>query len=190
MYRIYMKKLIITMIFVSIFVLGTGSVIHAHQLLTVADVIGNEVTVEAGFSNGDIAAGAKIIVTTGDGKVIAQGKTDEEGVFVFKVNTKTDLKIVVDAGAGHRAETTIAADEISISGSGEVSDEGQGFSGNNYNNLISLIDKTLAKRINPLKKEIQVLEHKAGMRDIIGSVGYIFGLMGVVLYFYTRRKKG
>jgi nickel transport protein len=40
--------------------------------------------------------------------------TNENGEFSFKIPKKTDLKIVIDTGEGHRGEWTIAASEIEM----------------------------------------------------------------------------
>ena len=59
------------------------------------------------------------------------------------------------------------------------------------NNQITalMLEKTIAKQIKPLRKEIQALKEKSGIRDIIGGIGYIFGLLGVVALLRERRLK-
>ena len=64
-----------------------------------------QVQVESWFSEGDKApAGAKIQVFRANGDVLTQGTVDEKGIFVFAPKVAEDLRIVVSAGAGHRAE--------------------------------------------------------------------------------------
>jgi hypothetical protein len=56
----------------------------------------------------------KIIVTDPQGTELLKGTTDENGEFSFKVPKKTDLKIVLLAGAAHREEWTIPLAEIQM----------------------------------------------------------------------------
>ena len=54
-----------------------------------------------------------------EGTELLSGTTDQNGEFSFKVPQKAELKIVLEAGAGHRAEWTIAADEIEMPAAGK-----------------------------------------------------------------------
>jgi hypothetical protein len=78
----------------------------AHRVNLFAWVEGDTVHVESKFSGGK--------------------KVDENGEFSFKVPEKTDLKIILIAGRGHRAEWTIAASETQVPASGKkpVAEEG------------------------------------------------------------------
>jgi nickel transport protein len=74
--------------------------------------VGDTVFVESKFSGGKKVKSGKIIVTDSRGTELVKGTTNEEGEFSFKVPKKTDLKIVLLAGAAHRAEWTISAAEF------------------------------------------------------------------------------
>ncbi|MGC7561210.1 carboxypeptidase regulatory-like domain-containing protein [Pasteurella sp. PK-2025] len=39
-----------------------------------------------------------------------------------------------------------------------------------------------------LRKDISQLEHKIFLRDILGGIGYIFGLVGLLLWFRQRKQ--
>ncbi|WP_028870309.1 hypothetical protein [Psychromonas arctica] len=52
-----------------------------------------------------------------------------------------------------------------------------------------MLDKAIAKQIKPLRKEIQALKEKSGFRDMIGGIGYIFGLLGLVAFLRERKLK-
>lgn len=60
------------------------------------------VTCEGGFSDGSSAAGVEMRVEV-DGKVVIQGKMDENSEFSFE-KPAGDYKVVFDAGEGHRIE--------------------------------------------------------------------------------------
>ncbi|MBW1644607.1 MAG: hypothetical protein JRJ76_17440 [Deltaproteobacteria bacterium] len=47
---------------------------------------------------------APIEVFDGNGKLILSGKTDKSGSFIFKLPLCKDMRIVLNASEGHRAE--------------------------------------------------------------------------------------
>ena len=54
-----------------------------------------------------------------------------------------------------------------------------------------LIDNSLERKLAPITDMLaDSLEREPTVGDVIGGVGYIFGLAGVALYFGNRRKKG
>ena len=89
--------------------------VDAHRVNLFAWVEGDTVYVESKFSGGKKVKAGKIIVTDSKGTEFVKGTTNEEGEFSFKVPKKTDLKIVLIAGAAHRAEWTVSAAEFGMS---------------------------------------------------------------------------
>ena len=89
--------------------------VDAHGVNLFAWVEGDTVYVESKFSGGKKVKAGKIIVTDPQGTELVKGTTNKEGEFSFKVPQKTDLKIVLLAGAAHRAEWTISAAEFEMS---------------------------------------------------------------------------
>lgn len=52
------------------------------------------------------------------------------------------------------------------------------------------VTKALNQKITPLTKMVADLEQKGpSINEIIGGIGYILGLMGVAMYFSSRKKK-
>ena len=88
--------------------------VDAHGVNLFAWVEGDTVYVESKFSGGKKVKAGKIIVTDPQGTELVKGTTNEEGEFSFKVPKKSDLKIVLLAGAAHRAEWTISAAEFEM----------------------------------------------------------------------------
>ncbi len=86
----------------------------AHRVVVFARVEGDTVYVESKFSGGKRVKAGKIIVTDPQGNELLSGTTDENGEFSFKVPKKSELRIVLMAGTGHRGEWTIAAGEIEM----------------------------------------------------------------------------
>ena len=100
--------------------------VDAHRVNLFAWVEGDTVYVESKFSGGKRVKAGKIIVTDPQGTELLAGTTSENGEFAFKVPKKIELKIVLLAGTGHRAEWTIPASEIEMSAPGKktVSEKG------------------------------------------------------------------
>jgi hypothetical protein len=88
--------------------------VDAHRVNLFAWVEGDTVYVESKFSGGKTVKAGKIIVTDSQGTELLKGETNENGQFSFKIPKKTDLKIVLIAGAAHRAEWTIPLAEIEM----------------------------------------------------------------------------
>ena len=88
--------------------------VDAHGVNVFAWVEGDTVYVESKFSGGKRVKAGKIIVTDPQGTELVKGTTNKEGEFSFKVPKKTDLKIVLIAGAAHRAEWTVSAAEFEM----------------------------------------------------------------------------
>ncbi|MEE9496422.1 MAG: hypothetical protein V3V39_07830, partial [Desulfobacterales bacterium] len=88
--------------------------VDAHRVNLFAWVEGDTVYVESKFSGGKKVKAGKIIVTDPQGNELVKGTTNDQGEFSFKVPKKVDLKIVLLAGAGHRAEWTIPVTEIEM----------------------------------------------------------------------------
>ena len=87
---------------------------HAHGINLFARIEGDTVYVESNFSGGKGVNAGKITVLDSEGTELLRGKTDEKGEFSFKVPKKAELKIVLEDGAGHQAEWTVAANEIEM----------------------------------------------------------------------------
>ena len=86
--------------------------VDAHRVNLFAWVEGDTVYVESKFSGGKRVKAGKIIVTDPQGTELLAGTTSENGEFAFKVPKKIELKIVLLAGTGHRAEWIIPVSEI------------------------------------------------------------------------------
>lgn len=98
----------------------------AHRVNLFAWVEGDTVYVESKFSGGKKVSAGKIIVTDPQGTELLTGTTNENGEFSFKVPQKTDLKIALLAGTGHRAEWTIAVSEIKMPAAAKKPDPQKG----------------------------------------------------------------
>lgn len=188
----------------------------AHRVMIFAWVEGDTVHTQSKFSRGKRAKGAQVLVFDSEGNRLLEGKTDERGEFSFKVPKKTDLKIVLKPSMGHMAEWNIPAEEITevgdVSGSRTaeagvgVGNEGAAHLSGGVNTssklsvptavslsrqeLLDLIDESLDRKLAPITDMLaDSLDRGPGVTEVIGGIGYIFGLVGVALYFASRRRK-
>ncbi|MCG8553138.1 MAG: hypothetical protein MI799_22250 [Desulfobacterales bacterium] len=84
--------------------------VQAHTpLCSCYDNGDGSVTCEGGFSDGSSAAGVQMRVEDGSGKVLIQGKMDDDSEFTFD-KPAGDYKVQFDAGDGH--QITVEGKEI------------------------------------------------------------------------------
>jgi nickel transport protein len=121
----------VAMLFASM--LGTPVPADAHRAIVFAWVEGDTVHTESSFGGGrPVHEGTVVVYDAGSGEELLRGTTNNKGEFSFKVPAKTSLRIVMEAGEGHRAEWVVKDDEIeqAASGSGTGSSASEsGFGG-------------------------------------------------------------
>jgi nickel transport protein len=55
--------------------------------------------------------------------------------------------------------------------------------------LAALIEQAVARQVRPLREELLAAQGRAGLRDVLGGIGYIFGLAGVLMWWRSRRSR-
>ena len=113
-FKSYLAKLIFYLFLVVCLLCFGAEQVDAHRVILFAWVEGDTVYVESKFHGGKKVKAGKIIVTDPQGTALVKGTTDEKGEFSFTVPKKTDLKIVLVAGTGHRAEWALPVAEIEM----------------------------------------------------------------------------
>lgn len=187
----------------------------AHKVTIFAWVEGDTVHTKSKFSGGRTAKESTVVVYDKQGNQLLEGKTNENGEFSFKIPKKTELKVALKASMGHLAEWTIPAEEITgIADSTETAAPEIGVEsatqeaapltdarrsgelavptavGLSRQEIQELIDKSLDKKLTPVVNMLaESLDHGPRMGEVIGGIGYILGLVGVALYFTTRRRQ-
>jgi len=84
----------------------------AHRVNIFAWVEGDTVLVECKYPDGTKVHEGVIRVLDSAGKELLKGKTNDKGEFSFKVPKIDDLKVVLEAGMGHRAEWPISKQDL------------------------------------------------------------------------------
>jgi len=183
----------------------------AHKVILFACVKGDTVFTESYFSDGKRCQNSTIEVFDRNEKKLLTGKTNKNGEFSFKVPNKTGLRLVLKAAMGHRAEFSIPANELpnvfnkinkkSSPGSNRRETVPPGISCKaaiscpkaipaDLKNIQLLMEETLDKKLQPIMIELKKSqEKKISLGEVVGGIGYIFGLMGIIIYFINQKTK-
>ena len=98
---------------VALFAIFHATTAFAHKVNIFAYVDDGKVFTESYFANGGACVNSEITVFDGEGRELLTGTTDDKGLFSFDAPEQTDLKIVLNAGMGHRAEYSLSKSEFS-----------------------------------------------------------------------------
>ena len=196
--------LLSTLFFISLIF---SPMLSAHNVVGGVYVNGFNIEGEAGFSNGSMAnAGTVVKVSDQAGIPLGEVITDDEGFFVFTAKKRITHVFEINMGAGHTLKMQLPAEELpdsldpsiavsltadenaqSVVSQQQVATNNQAVPNNQITSL--MLEKAIAKQIKPLRREIRELKEKSGLRDIIGGIGYIFGLLGLVAFLRDRKLK-
>ncbi len=174
------------------------SQVWAHKVNVFAWVEGDTVFVEGYYPGGKKAQDSLVEVFNSTGAKLLQGRTNQKGEFSFKVPAKEDLRIVLTAGMGHKNDFTITAGDLG--GSAPSSDEPVPKTGEevaapfsttaDMGQLEEMIDQALDRKLEPVIKLIRNTRKEGpGVTEIIGGIGYIFGLFGLIMYFKSKKER-
>lgn len=165
---------------------------QAHKLNMFAYIESDKVFVEGYFTDGVKPKNSDVTVSRLDGTVIASGKTDEAGAFVFDITDRNGIKVVLNAGMGHQTEYVLTAVELGAGSSANAapptpSPNGPRAAGGAPAFNEDGIRRAVAEAVKPLAKEIDALKNKTRFSDIIGGLGLIIGLLGGFAYYKANQ---
>ncbi len=180
----------------------TPNAAEAHALKVFAVVEGGMITGTAYFSGASRARGARILIHGPDNAVLGEGVTDDNGAFAIPVGPRVDHRIVADSGDGHAAEFIIRAAEIAPQGAGLVSPAkseepvsgvaaapgGAALPAALDAQVEAAVETVIARHVTPLRQQLDAYEDRVRWHDVLGGIGYIFGLTGIAAYFLARRR--
>lgn len=198
--------------FVCVMLLGPSTA-WAHNVNVFAYVDGDTVATESYFYDGRKCRDSTIEVFDGRGKKLLEGTTDTEGRFSFRAPVRGDLLIRLTASMGHRAEYTVPAAELPEAlpaAPGTVADTSKRRSaparpavepGSESESLPTqrdvaaadieqAVEKAIARQLAPIRRTLEESRRTRRFSDIVGGIGYIVGLMGLILYFRSRQRRG
>ncbi len=177
---------------IMILIISLSPPLWAHKVNVFAYVEGGKVYTESYFSDGTPCKKSKIEVYDQSGNKILEGITDEKGNFSFPVPGKGEIKIVLLASMGHRAETTLSAEDMMGAEEPEpTTSEASTPSGRNLttDELKKAIGEAVREGINPLVREIQEEKNRIRISDVIGGIGYIIGIWGTISLILSRKRR-
>jgi len=158
-----MKRVLLLFIF-SLFV-------YAHRVDVYAEYYNGKIDVFGYFSDGTPTKNADVKIFSPDGKLLFEGKTDKSGrIEINPPKGVNQIKIVLYAGLGHKAETTLILKNPEVQSSQSRSE---------------VVKNGTSKTENPPKPR---LKESFTWRDIFCGFGWILGLFGILGFFKCRRK--
>ena len=196
------------------------SAVRAHKVNIFAYAEGDKIFTESYFNDGSPCKDSLVQVFAPDGSELLQGRTDEKGIFTFGIPRRTDLRIVMTASMGHKAEYSMPVSELPdmagrnnseqvvIPASQDISEKGKAeeiadqnvgdVSGRpavsvNLEQIRSVVeeavDEAIESKMKPLiRSMVKSQSSRVSLTDIIGGIGYIFGIMGLIFYFKKKEK--
>lgn len=183
----------------------------AHRVNVFAWTEGSRIETESKFAGGARVKNGRIRVEDAStGETLLTGRTAADGTFGFEPTAAMTsaghaLRIVIEAGEGHRGEWTVEPGELSgavkthsglpsevpprpeaspdvslPTASPQVCMTPEAFE--------RILDERLNARLAPLQKELAALRtREPGLTEIIGGIGWMIGLFGIAAYFRRRR---
>lgn len=206
------NKVLWTVLFLFLLSFFGVSRVSAHKVSVFAWVEEDTVYVESKFSGGRRPVESPVVVYDNMGNKLLEGRTDQNGAFQFKVPQKTELKVVLEAGMGHRAEWVIPEEELrhldqeadpghpadAVALTAEAPDTllktGTSVSGPSViclseKEMQAAVDHALDQRLRPIKAMLADMQDKGPtVHDIFCGLGYILGLVGLVAYMRSRKE--
>ncbi|MCK5681419.1 hypothetical protein KAI46_11480 [bacterium] len=188
--------------------------VDAHRVNVFAWVEGNTIYTTAKFSGGRAAKASLIEVYDSQKKLLLQGKSEDDGSFSFPTPKIDNLLIIVKAGTGHQGSWKISREELtSIPEPGThshinspkqapltptqtntsnpiTSTSTESVPQVDLTELERVVAKVVAEKLHPLIAMLAELRNpKPGLKEILGGLGYIIGLVGIATYFQSRKNK-
>jgi nickel transport protein len=171
---------------------------EAHLLKLFAYVEGPTIHGSAYFAGGTNAAGLAIAISGRDKQPLATLQTDSQGAFSYTPATPGEYRIRADTGEGHLAEWLIRTEAFGQSQSSTPEREISAMATTTAHpaagpanlapqQLTALIEQAVARQIGPLREALQRAQDRARLSDVLGGIGFIFGLAGITLWWRGRQ---
>lgn len=169
---------------------------QAHKVNLFAYEENGTVFTESYFGDGIPCRAAKITAQDENGTVIAEGVTNEEGVFSFPYGKEGDLHLILRAGMGHGARITFATNEKNDGNESPERKEGAGpvGKGEGISPPVSAddVDRIVESKIAPLRDSLREIQKNLGkptFPKVMGGIGWIVGIAGAYLWGVSRKSR-
>lgn len=183
-----------------VFVLCVAAPSRAHKVNVFAYVEGDKIVVEGYFSKSAKAMNCAVQFSDAAGKVIHTGKTDDKGRYAVPIadlgQLDGDLLVTLDVGDGHLKEYRLDAAEIPKSSEPASKRSGPETRVQDFGTIEAAIEaivkrenqKIITMLGNQQKLLLEQQESGAGLKDIVGGIGWILGILGVVAFFMSGNR--
>lgn len=185
----------------------------AHRVNIFAYADGDAILVECSFSKSQKVRHGKLIFTDlATGATLLEGTTDEQGLFRFRpepefLKTGHGVNILLNAGEGHQSDWQVSPEELAaLSPSGEatprearpaatpspdtreIETRPAATPSPDARELEALIGRVMDAKLAPIKQSLARQEDRGpSLKDVIGGLGWILGLLGLATYMKYRR---
>ena len=185
--------------------------VWAHGVSVFAHSEGDTIVVEGSFHDGAKCIGCMVEAFDSLGRKMAEGKTDADGVYSFKTPARTDVLIRLSDPMGHLAEHRMPAADLPESlpaapAASETGDEhphvhahsgpAEGASADSRDERIHdsaeverVVEKVVARQLAPIRRALEESQRRRRFSDVVGGIGYIVGLLGLILYFRSKQRQ-
>ncbi len=154
----------------------------AHKISIHVRTEGDAVFVDCRYADGKKVGQGEIRVVDAGGVEVSRGRTDDNGLYSFKVVRRDQYRILLDDGTGHRAESRIEAGPPDVGGLPAPPPARP------ETDVEAVLESTLDRKLAPIHARLNELEGRGpDIRDILGGLGYILGIVGLAAYFRSRR---
>ena len=200
-------------LFILIFFFVAPTSVFAHKIHIFAYESNGNIICEAKFNNNNPIKGGVIEVFDGESQLLT-GSTNEKGIFTFSTpnfDKPRNLKITINSGDGHKAEWLLLAEDYLIDSPEQTNpveqiDSIKAISKDQLEDVDKLyilstkqihsliqgeVNKRIAIQLAPIKRQLAEQKQSTGptTKDILAGIGIIFGLMGLLAYFKSRKLK-
>ena len=195
------------LIFPLLVIFASASYTFAHRVVLFTYVQGDRVFTESYFSDGRRCQNSRIEVFDSFDNKLLEGKTDNNGEFPFNPPKRADLRIVLTTGTGHRDEYILPAGELQAEGNVGTFDPRQGkemvFQGEKegekgmpasqlsrveMEQIRTVVEEALDEKLRPIVRHLAKRRNEGiSFIQVMGGIGFIFGIMGIILYVRSRR---
>jgi nickel transport protein len=191
----------------AILLLGTANLpAEAHLLKVFATIEEGSITGYAFFVGGGRPQKALLIVQDKSGRAIYRSNTDDNGAFNWHPPKPQTMTVIVNAGDGHMAQSTLDVDRfdpntsdamslplpVGTPGGGEPSPAASGEPACSSSAEIGVlvdrsVDRAVSRQVRPLLEAFSATDSRIRFNDVVGGIGMIFGLAGVAMWMSARR---
>ncbi|OUD15018.1 hypothetical protein [Thioflexithrix psekupsensis] len=175
--------------------------VQAHRLKLFASAQGLEIKGSVYFAGGVSVKEISVDIYFNETK-IAQVTTDSQGQFSYLASHSGDYQLVANAGSGHVARFRVQVTEASetapdvpvalrpspVQTATEAIENAQ-VDQYRHDMEVAHLERALQPlhaQLFELQKQIDAYEAKIRWHDILGGLGYIFGVAGLWLWWQTR----